>query len=180
MRRLARRAAQLKTDLEGILALAFSQDSKTLVTIGRPNEIRIWDVVAGKLTRTLEIDEMAHLAALDREARMAATVIYVENGNRYTARDIKIWRTDTGKEVAHLKGPPIDVTAIALAPDGMTLASGCEDGSIRIWDIMRGKQIVEFDAHSKSITSLTYADDGRLLASGSKDKSAKIWRIEAR
>jgi WD40 repeat protein len=45
----------------------------------------------------------------------------------------------TGKERATLRGRTDDVQAVAYGPDGKTLASGSDDGTIRLWDLPAAK-----------------------------------------
>ncbi|MBL9122705.1 MAG: WD40 repeat domain-containing protein, partial [Planctomycetaceae bacterium] len=57
------------------------------------------------------------------------------------------------------------VTALAFAPDGKTLATGCGDSHLRMWDCATGrlKSIHTHDA-SRGISGLAYAPDGRSIA----------------
>ena len=59
---------------------------------------------------------------------------------------VRIWNTDTGKQVQTLSGHTDWVYAIAYSPDGKRLASGAYNGEVRIWDTESGKLIVSFNA----------------------------------
>jgi WD40 repeat protein len=47
---------------------------------------------------------------------------------------VKAWDVSTGKQIAALSGKLPDVLALAVAPDGATLATGAREG-ITIWDL---------------------------------------------
>ncbi len=39
-----------------------------------------------------------------------------------------------------LRGHTKNIRAAAFSPDGKTIASGAEDGSVRLWDVETGKE----------------------------------------
>lgn len=64
------------------------------------------------------------------------------------------------------------ITAMALAPDGKTIASA--GAGIFLWDAAKGLIVREI-ATSDLIISLTFSRDGRLLASASQEGRISIW-----
>jgi WD40 repeat protein len=52
-----------------------------------------------------------------------------------SATTVQIWRVDDSTLVAKHPGHRNIVTAVAFTPDGRTLVSGSEDGTIRFWDV---------------------------------------------
>jgi WD40 repeat protein len=54
------------------------------------------------------------------------------SSNDYT---IKIWSTESQKEVKTLLGHLLTVWTIAFSPDGKYLASGSTDQTIKLWSI---------------------------------------------
>jgi WD40 repeat protein len=59
-----------------------------------------------------------------------------------------------------------DVTCLAYAPDGRTLASGHLSGRICRWDLRRGTLIVELTVETAVPCALAFTPDGRRLAVG--------------
>src|SRR5438552_1498321 len=58
-----------------------------------------------------------------------------------------------------------NVTTIAFAPDGKTLASGGWDETVRLWDVETGKELRRLEGHQQGmIAALTFAPDGKHLA----------------
>lgn len=74
-------------------------------------------------------------------------------------------------------GHTAPVTAVALSPDGRTLASGDAANVILLWDVATAKPLAQITGHTGGITSLGFSADGKMLASGSLDGTARLWEI---
>ena len=70
------------------------------------------------------------------------------------------------------------VKTIAFSPNGKTLASGSENGTIILWDIQSGQPIGDpLHGHTHSVNSVAYSPDGKVLASGSYDHNIILWDV---
>ncbi len=92
-------------------------------------------------------------------------------------RKVVLWQIDTGKQLKSWTLP--DAEAIALAPDGKTLASGGEDRLIRLWDVASGLEGRRLEGHQASVRALAFSPDGKLLASGGLDSHLHLWELPA-
>ena len=74
-----------------------------------------------------------------------------------------------------LRGHAGEVYGVAFSPDGRTLVSGGQDGTIRLWDPGTGEPLRVIRAHGSCANDLHFSRDGRLMASASCDRTVKLW-----
>ncbi len=81
-----------------------------------------------------------------------------------------LWERAT-RQIAPLYGHERNVRALAMSPDGRTLASGDEVGMVRLWDLRTGSAVGVLKGHALSISRLVFSADGSLLASAADTDS---------
>jgi mono/diheme cytochrome c family protein len=67
--------------------------------------------------------------------------------------------------------------ALALSPDGETLATGSYDQKIKLWNVETGAEIKTLNGHNGAIFGLSFRPDGKVLASASADRTVKLWDV---
>ena len=67
------------------------------------------------------------------------------------------------------------VESTAFSPDGRTIASGSEDGTMRLWETASGRQLRVLAGHGDTVSSVAFSPDGRTIASGSEDGTMRLW-----
>ncbi len=93
--------------------------------------------------------------------------------------NIRIWETDTGKEIlvipASVGKPQGDnLTGIAVSPDGKTLYTANRLGAARVWDTATGKELRQIAIKENNTRPLTFSSDGRYLA-GILGNAIAVW-----
>jgi WD40 repeat protein len=71
-----------------------------------------------------------------------------------------LWKVSTGKEVATFRHPDA-VTSVAFFPDGKTLASASEDGTMKTWEVATGKAVATFKTGA---LRMALSPDGKVIA----------------
>jgi WD40 repeat protein len=90
------------------------------------------------------------------------------------------WGCDTGLPVGKAwKGEGGHIWALALSPDGRTIACGREDGSVQRWNT-DGEMIKRiWTGHSQAVRSLSWSPRGSHLASGCEDGTIQIRKAKS-
>lgn len=165
--------------IDRAFAVAYRLDGKQLASaggeLGKPGEIRLWDLRNGKRLKTLKGHTNVITAlAVHPDKPLLASSSY--------DKTIKLWNLDTGAEIATLRGHTSAVYHVAFAPKGTQLASGSEDLTLRVWDYERYKadpigSVRILRGHNGAVTSVAFHPDGQMLASGSEDRTVKLWNL---
>lgn len=125
---------------EPVFGVTFANDTNTVATVGRDRRLHVWQADEGKVSkdpkptggfgaeiwRLLSNGPKLITGSRDHEIRI------------HNAKDLKLERT--------LSGHSDWVQALAVSPDGKTLASGGHDGEVILWNLEDGKILQRFIA----------------------------------
>ncbi len=101
------------------------------------------------------------------------------------ANAVHIWEFATGQIALTLIGHGPG-SAVAVSPDGRTIASGngeyfqfFSDNSrkIRYWDLETGRELAHHAGHDENVTAMAFSPDGQWLATGLRDSTTLIWEV---
>jgi WD40 repeat protein len=66
---------------------------------------------------------------------------------------------------------------VSFTPDGKTLASAHEDGTVTLWEVATGRPRASLKGHKAAIRSVAFTPDSKTLASGSLDGTVNLWDV---
>ncbi len=164
--------------------MSLSTDGKTLRTYGHGDTVRSWDAASGKETRRLALPAATTAVAFAADGRIASAA-----GKTITLRDA------AGKEVRKIEAAKAAVAALAVSPDGTTLATrDVLNPQVRLWDAATGKPrstlaqpagtpkgggIVVAETAGVIPPDLVFSPDGRFLAGAGARHQLSLWDVAA-
>jgi WD40 repeat protein len=154
----------------GAWHIVFSPDGKLVATTSPDGTARLLDVATGK--------EVRHFAT---DALWLRGTAFTPDGKTLILsggeKGIGLWDVASGKLVRHLAVPDF-VQALALSPDGRTLAASCSD-VLHFWDLTTGtelRRVKRSDAWGG--WALVFSPDGKTVAATSSDtKSTRLYDV---
>lgn len=152
----------------------FLPDGKSLMLHVPNRGFARWDIAAGKIVSWLPgFDPRDRGMAVSADGRSFVSAQTMEHL-------VHRWDLSTGEQLSSLdSSPQKSIGGMAFSPDGRTLASGGQDGTIWLWEMRTGRRRLVLQGHKGSVMSLTYSRDGRRLASGSRDTTILVWDLTA-
>jgi WD40 repeat protein len=174
-----------------ISALAFSADGKRLASGGFDGAVHLWEAATGKQVGG-PVRHRSGVAGVgftpDGKTVVSAGL---NNGqvlrNAGTALRPGAWAsaslgngrillrdTGTGKTRA-LPLPPGSLDAVALSPDGKTLALGGWRDTVQLWDLEARRERSRRVGHQGTVHFLAFSAEGRRLTSAGEDGAFCLW-----
>lgn len=157
----------------GITAVAISPDGKTIVSAGRDQTLRVWDIEFQEELMTIPEKKFVYGIAVSPDNRMFT----VKTGER----SFKAWDMRTEQEIEVFELPTRGIASVTFSSSrfhrGKYLISGSQR-LVRIWNLSKGREICVLQGHTSLVTAVAAAPNQPLLVSGSEDKTIRVWGLK--
>jgi WD40 repeat protein len=114
-----------------IKAVAYSPDTKRVLSGGVDGTVRLWEVSRGRQIREFK-------APNGQNAAVNSVAFSPDGGLAVSGQDdgtVQLWHLRTGNALAQFRASPQSVLSVAFSPDGFSVLSGGADGSARLWQV---------------------------------------------
>jgi cytochrome c len=157
--------AQLRGHGGPVRALAISSDGTQAVSGSFDTSAIRWSLSRNAAEQVLRFHDGAVNAA-----------VFLRDGRIATSGEdarIAIWRPGEPQPATVLTGHEAPVVALAVSPDGTTLASASWDHTARLWPLAGGAPRV-IAGHTQNVNGVAFAPDGRALVTAGYDATLRI------
>lgn len=159
-----------------VWSIAFSPDSKTLVSGSEDHNVYLWNIKTGRCLQTLQgHSDWVRCVAFSPDGQFLAS--------SSTDGTVKLWEVGSDQCYRTLQGHTQEVTALAFSPTGNHLATCSHDQTIKLWAVSSnepseaGHCLKTFQGHTNRIWSVAFNPNGQQLASGGDDHATKLWNV---
>ncbi|MGH1575083.1 c-type cytochrome [Methylobacterium sp. P31] len=157
--------AQMRGHGGPVRALALTGDGRLAISGSFDQSAIVWAIDTGAALGVLRFHDGAVNAVAALPDRRFATAS--EDGR------IAFWRLGQAEPERVLDGHTGPIVALAVSPDGLSLASAAWDGTARIWPLS-GEEGRVLDAHHGALNAVAFLPGGEPVTAGT-DGAVRIW-----
>lgn len=164
-------APQLLAYDGGISTLKFRPDRPQILFGSESGVIHLWQLDPGAETGYVE------QLYLNAHAGAVSALAFSADGSRFVSAGAEaysqlpgerkwaaiVWDMATIAQQALLTGHQGLIRSIALSPDGATVATGADDGTLRFWDASNGTNLSALDM-AAPVAAIDWSPDGKHIA----------------
>jgi WD40 repeat protein/tetratricopeptide (TPR) repeat protein len=173
--------------------VAFSRDSRLLVSSSEDRTAQVLDVATGKLvTPPLKHPAPVNFASFSTDGRLLVTVSnHVERWpyrNNYLAEttpvplpnveclgEARVWDLSTGQPVSQPLRHRRPLSQAVFSPDGQRVVTASDDGTAQVWGTTSGQALGPPLEHHAPVQAVAFSPDGSLVATAGADGVALLW-----
>ncbi|OZH51970.1 sugar-binding protein [Hydrocoleum sp. CS-953] len=153
--------------------VATSSNGKLIASVGG-RKLLLWQQDGKFLQKINDSDQVISSVAFAPDSQSIAMV----SNNKVELWDIGDIKTAQAQPMRVLAGHQAIISAIAISPNGQTIASAGDDKTIKVWNI-EGQLLHSFVAHNEKIWKLAFTPDSQTIVSASQDETVKLWKTDS-
>jgi WD40 repeat protein len=162
--------------------VAFSPDGQLIAAAGYDGEIRLWQTVSGSSAGTLKgHSRFVSSLKFSPDGQQLLSTSY-DNTLRLWAiafnQRLFLWQVVNTQSLYVL--PNIHagwVCEAVFSPNGQTIASVGEDGTVQLWHSQQGTLLKTLQGHEGMTQAIAFSRNGKFLVSSGKDKTLRVWDV---
>lgn len=152
--------------------LEFSPDEQTLATLNADGQVWLWHRETGRLQNQLNLQNKLNANGLPRRSQSASSSsptlmrfspkgqMLVTTTSMATAKDgfykAYLWNRQTGQRVGALSGHRQPITSVQFNPDGTSIVTGSQDGTIRVWAAALGGELPSIQLAESPVEQIAF------------------------
>ncbi len=125
---------------------------------------------------------LVHLGSLEADPLSVKAIAFAPDNQAFVTGGStpKIWKLGSAEpshvfdELYPIGGTVIECDALAISPDGSTLALGSSDGNLTLIDMSTTAEQRRLPLHSSGIVSVRFSADGKRILTSGYDGTAKL------
>ena len=152
-----------------VLDLLFAGESRSMISAGIDNLVKVWTVGDWQINATLQ----GHEKSVNAIALSPDGSTLVSGSSDAT---VKLWSLPEREVRQTLRDRKKAVSSVTVSDDGSWVAAGWYGGQAVVWT-MDGEKIVGVRASGKNLSTVAISPNGELLATGGLGGDVKVWEI---
>ncbi|KAG8034303.1 hypothetical protein G9C98_007379 [Cotesia typhae] len=149
--------------------VAWSSDSRLLVSASDDKTLKIWELSSAKCLKTLKgHSNYVFCCNFNPQSNLIVSGSFDES--------VRIWDVRTGKCLKTLPAHSDPVSAVHFNRDGSLIVSSSYDGLCRIWDTASGQCLKTLiDDDNPPVSFVKFSPNGKYILAATLDNTLKLW-----
>ena len=165
-----------------LVTAAFTADSSVVTVLTGDRAICRWETATGQRLPDLLLPADPDVPPCDPDSWLAGELYGLSPDGRlvahaYDDKFLRVLDVDAQREVHRQAKLPGNVSSLAFAQDGRTLAWAEQSGVIHWLELASGSERRTMPGHAGGVTQMIFTADGKRLISGSHDCTALVWDL---
>lgn len=164
----------LEGDGELVTALALTPDGAHLAVISQSQQLRVYNVETGEVTKQTKLSAPVYIATADETSSLFA----------FGSTDgvVTVWDVEGGYITHSLKGHGTIICSLCfhgqLHSSKWMVALGDTMGTSKVWDLVKRKCISTHQEHSGAVRGLAFSPDGEQFITGGRDAVVVLYNTD--